>query len=100
MVAASGAGVCNVRFAMADSRMTIYRRIGASFEYWRVVVGDPTVLARARWTALELDQLASELGGWAQALRLGLYPAKPIHSAGVSSGVFLQDKLNGRFREL
>lgn len=94
----SGAG--NLKFVSTATTLAIYRRVGPTMQFWRAIRGGDFVQGKAIETAIELDELASALGGWAQALRLGLYPAKPVHSARVASGIFLQDKLNGGLRKL
>lgn len=79
-----------------DGELTLHRRIGKCWVFWRVVRGGPEQLARAHASALELDREASALGGWANALGLGLHPAKPVHDARISTRILIKDDLNGR----
>jgi hypothetical protein len=58
-------------------RLTLYRRVGRRLSLWREIDGDEATLDRALESALELDVLAQELGGWENALQLGLQPAAP-----------------------
>jgi hypothetical protein len=94
----SGEG--NLKFVSTDTSMSIYRRVGPKMQFWRVIRGGDFEQMRAMETAVELDALASAMGGWAQALRLGLNPAKPVHSTRIASWFLLQDKLNGRLGKL
>lgn len=86
--------------SLGEGELSLYRRVGGKLEFWRTIRGDAETLNRALASARELDSIASDLGGWSNALRFGLYPAKPVHPTRVSSGVFLQHELNGRFRKL
>ena len=82
---------------MGAGSVTLYRRVGREMVLWRVVEGTDDELHQAVASARMLDLMAARLGGWAHALVLGLDPAKPVHSTRISSsGVFLQDKLDGR----
>lgn len=75
-------------------RLVLYRRIGGKLALWRELTGEPDELARAIASAREVTSLALSLGGWANALRLGLNPSKPVPATGVPARVFLQDELN------
>jgi hypothetical protein len=97
-MAISGAG--NLKFVTTESTMAIYRRVAGRMEFWRAIRGDDFTQLKAMEAAVELDVLASELGGWAHALRLGLNPAKPVHPARVPSWLLFQNKLNGRLGKL
>jgi hypothetical protein len=83
-----------------NGAVDLYRRVGDRMLFWRRVTGTPEELKSAVEAARFLDLEAARVGGWGNALRLGLNPAKPVHRAGASSGVFLQDKLNGRLGKL
>jgi hypothetical protein len=79
-------------------QLLLYRRIAGRLVFWRRVVGSDDELRDALGAAQELTALASEFGGWANALRLGLYPTKPVHPTRVPTWIFRKDELDGRLR--
>ena len=68
----------------------IYRRVGTRLLPWVTVIGTQAQLLAALAAARELDALADGAGGWAQALRLGLYPTEPIQAPGVIARLFCE----------
>ena len=85
--------------SVGAGHVTLYRQVGRQLVFWRVVKGTPQQIEQAISIARELDLMAAGVGGWARALLLGLDPAKPKKTSGVSSGVFLQDYLNRCLRD-
>lgn len=92
----AGAGIVGI---IRPGRIRLFRRVGGALHFWREIEGDRHSIADAVEAALLLDEAASDLGGWANALRLGLNPTVPVHNARVASGVFPQDQLNSRLRK-
>lgn len=85
---------------MGRGAVTLYRRVGSEIVYWRTIEGTPEELEAAMQAAKKLDLEAARIGGWGNALRLGLYPSKPVHERGPASGVFAQDGPDGGLRKL
>ncbi len=85
---------------MGRGSVTLYRRVGGEMVFWRRVEGTEDELRQAVGAADALHLEAARIGGWGRALRLGLYPAKPVHLVRRTTGVFLQDDLDRRLREL
>lgn len=85
---------------LGSGAVDLYRKVGHRVVFWRRVTGAPGEIQAAVEAARALDLMAAGIGGWANALRLGLDPAKPIKSAGRASGIFLQNELDCRLGKL
>lgn len=81
-------------------RLVLFRRVGGRLVHWRTIEGDENALKAAMWAAGELTLAAREIGGWSEALRLGLNPAKPVKAARVVARILPHHDLNGGFGEL
>jgi hypothetical protein len=82
------------------NELRLYRRLDGRLTYWTTVRGSSEELQAALRTAQELTGMALELGGWANALGLGLYPAKPVHASRIPPRILHQDELDGGLRVL
>ena len=81
-------------------RLELFRRIGGRNVAWRVVEGDEATLQRAVEAARFLSVAAEEVGGWANALRLGLDPAEPVDRWGLVVPLFTEHSLDRGLGEL
>lgn len=66
---------------LGQGSATLYRRIGGKLVFWRTVKGSPRELEQALEAARSLQLMAAGVGGWRNALRLGLDPPKPVQCA-------------------